>query len=64
MAKKLTVRQLEARYEALSEASEHLRMDWTSSAAEQAEGLIMADWLQQEAAKWLERAQAERERAA
>lgn len=53
MAKKLTAKQMEARYEALSEASEHLRMDWTNSAVESLEGLVMADWLKEQALKWL-----------
>lgn len=56
MAKKLTVKQMDARYEALREASEHLRMDWSDKAVECAEGLVMADWLKQEALKWLDKA--------
>jgi len=60
MALKLTIRQMEARYEALSEASEHLRMDWSDSAIEHAEGLVMADWLKDQALKWLAKAEAAR----
>lgn len=49
MGKKLTSKQMEARYEALNEASEHLHLDWTSSALESSEGLVMADWLKEQA---------------
>ncbi|MNC34500.1 hypothetical protein D3C76_1618900 [compost metagenome] len=56
MAKKLTVKQMAARYEALNEVSEHLRMDWTSSAIESSEGLVIADWLKEQAMKWLAKA--------
>jgi hypothetical protein len=57
MAQKLTVKQLDARYEALSEASRHLQADWTSSAVEHAEGLVMSAWLQDQAEKWLARSE-------
>ncbi|MFJ3487197.1 hypothetical protein ACIPL1_27825 [Pseudomonas sp. NPDC090202] len=64
MAKKLTAKQLYGRYEALSEAAEHLQMEWTDSATESAEGLVMSDWLRGEARKWLARAvEAEQEQA-
>ncbi|MBV7514534.1 hypothetical protein [Pseudomonas sp. PDM25] len=56
MGKKLTAKQMEARYEALNEASEHLHLDWTSSALESSEGLVMADWLKEQALKWLDKA--------
>lgn len=64
MAEKLTIKQLDARYEALAEASEHLRHDWTSSPTEHAEGLVMAEWLRREAGKWLIRAETERAQVA
>lgn len=56
MAKTLTTKQMEARYEALIEAAEHLQMDWTNSAVERSEGLLMADWLREQALKWLAKA--------
>jgi hypothetical protein len=56
MAKKVTAQQMEARYEALREASEHLRMGWTDNAVEHSEGLVMADWLGEQALKWLAKA--------
>jgi hypothetical protein len=56
LAPTLTTKQIQARYEALSEASEHLRMDWTNSAVERSQGLLMADWLKVEALKWLAKA--------
>ena len=56
MAKTLTTKQLEARYEALVEAAEHLQMDWTNSAVERSEGLLMADWLREQALKLLAKA--------
>ncbi|PSL90789.1 hypothetical protein [Pseudomonas sp. R9.37] len=56
MAKTLTTEQMEARYEALREASQHLQMDWTNSAIERSEGLLMADWLSEQALKWLSKA--------
>ncbi|NWA11972.1 hypothetical protein [Pseudomonas gingeri] len=55
MAKKLTAKQMEARYEALNEAAEHLLMDWTDRPTEHSEGLVMSDWLKAQARKWLER---------
>ncbi|HAL2109913.1 TPA: hypothetical protein H5X26_004992 [Escherichia coli] len=61
MAKKLTAKQMEARYEALTEAAEHLLMDWTDNTIEHAEGLVMSDWLKEQARKWLARAEAARE---
>lgn len=61
MANKLTAKQMDARYEALSEAAEHLLMDWTDEPTEHAEGLVMSDWLKKEAGKWLARAEAARE---
>jgi hypothetical protein len=64
MAKRLTAAQMEARYEALAEASEHLRMNWTDKPIEAAEGEIMADWLQAQAVNWLAKAQALRESGA
>lgn len=56
MAKKLTARQMDGRYEALSEAAEHLLMDWTNVPSEFAEGRVMSEWLKKEARKWLARA--------
>ena len=56
MAKKLTAKQMHARYEALNEAAEHLLMTWTDNPVESAEGLVMSDWLKEQARKWLERA--------
>lgn len=54
MAKKLTERQMVARYEALTEAAMHLElMDWTDEPSERVEGAVMADWLKREALKWL-----------
>ncbi|QOI07930.1 MULTISPECIES: hypothetical protein [Pseudomonas syringae group] len=61
MAKRLTIAQMEARYEALAEASEHLRMEWTDNDLEAIEGHLMADWLQEQARKWLLRAENARE---
>jgi hypothetical protein len=61
MAKKLTAKQMEARYEALNEAAEHLLMDWTDQPTEHSEGQVMSDWLKMQARKWLERAMAARE---
>ncbi|WP_147464747.1 hypothetical protein [Pseudomonas cannabina] len=61
MAKKLSPAQMEARYEALAEASEHLRMNWTDVPIEAVEGEIMAEWLHTQALNWLARAQAARE---
>lgn len=61
MAKLLTPAQMDARYEALSEASEHLRMNWTNVSLEATEGEIMADWLKNQALKWLAKAQYARE---
>lgn len=58
MAKRLTIAQMEARYQALDEASEHLRMNWTDNALEAVEGEVMADWLRAQALSWLEKAQA------
>lgn len=62
MAKRLTVAQMEARFQALDEASEHLRMNWTDDPVEAIEGEVMADWLRAQALSWLERAQAAKER--
>jgi hypothetical protein len=53
MAKKLTARQMLARYEALTEAALHLEMDWTDVPSERAEGLVIAEQLKREALKWL-----------
>lgn len=53
MAKKLTARQMVARYEALTEAALHLEMDWTDEPSEKTEGIVMSDWLKREAQKWL-----------
>ncbi|MDZ5605196.1 hypothetical protein SJI00_20705 [Pseudomonas sp. RP23018S] len=64
MAKRLTVAQMEARYEALFEASEHLRMNWTNKPLEAVEGEVMADWLKAQAVNWLAKAQASRESGA
>ncbi|POA45587.1 hypothetical protein C1893_23310 [Pseudomonas sp. MPR-ANC1] len=61
MAKKLTVKQMEGRYEALNEAAEHLLMDWTNVPSEFTEGRVVSDKLKKEAAKWLARAEAARE---
>ncbi|RMV90773.1 hypothetical protein [Pseudomonas coronafaciens] len=58
MAKRLTVEQMDARYEALAEASEHLCMNWTDKPIEAVEGEIMADWLHAQAVNWLAKAQA------
>lgn len=56
MAKKLTERQMVARYEALTEAAMHLElMDWTDVPSEREEGAVMADWLKREAQKWLDK---------
>lgn len=55
MAKRLTAKQLHARYEALSEAAQHLRMDWTDDPTESAQGEEMANWLDKQSLKWLER---------
>ncbi|WP_426237389.1 hypothetical protein [Pseudomonas sp. TWP3-2] len=56
MAKKLTAKQMEGRYEALNEAAEHLLMDWTNVPSELAEGRVMSEWLKRQAEKWLARA--------
>lgn len=57
MAKKLTKRQMIARYEALTEAAMHLELvDWTDVPSEREEGVVMADWLKREAQKWLNKA--------
>lgn len=61
MAKRLTAAQMEARYEALVEASEHLRMNWTNKPLEAVEGEVMANWLQTQAVSWLAKAQSARE---
>lgn len=57
MAKSLSIAQMDARYEALEEASQHLRMNWTDVETEIDEGLVMADWLHAQALKWLAKAQ-------
>jgi hypothetical protein len=57
MAKPLTIAQMDARYEALEEASQHLRMNWTDVQTEINEGMVMADWLHAQALKWLAKAQ-------
>ncbi|MCE1119085.1 hypothetical protein [Pseudomonas sp. NMI795_08] len=64
MAKRLTPKQMEARYEALAEASEHLRMDWTESATEREQGNAMADWLMTQARAWLLKAEVAKVKAA
>ena len=56
MAKKLTERQMVARYEALTEAAMHLELDWTDVPSEREEGIVIADWLKREAQKWLKKA--------
>lgn len=61
MAKRLTVAEMEARYQALDEASEHLRMEWTDNETEAVQGFVMADWLQEQARKWLHKADMARE---
>lgn len=61
MAKRLTVAQMEARFQALDEASEHLRMNWTDNPLEAVEGEVMADWLRTQALSWLAKAQAARQ---
>lgn len=62
MAEKLTVQQMDARYEALAEAAEHLLvLDWTDKQIERVEGVAMAEWLKKQADKWLARAQEARE---
>jgi hypothetical protein len=61
VAKRLTVAQMEARFQALDEASEHLRMNWTDHPLEAVEGEVMADWLRGQALNWLAKAQAARE---
>lgn len=61
MAKRLTAAQMEARYEALVEASEHLRMNWTNKPLEAVEGEVMANWLHTQAVNWLAKAQSARE---
>tara|TARA_R110001592_G_scaffold47952_4_gene151516 strand:+ start:435 stop:617 length:183 start_codon:yes stop_codon:yes gene_type:complete len=53
MPKALTSKQQEARYAALSEAAEHLRMDWATNSDEAEQGLEMAKWLDAQALKWL-----------
>lgn len=55
MAKKLTERQMVARYEALTEAAMHLELDWTDVPSEREEGIVIADWLKREAQKWLKK---------
>lgn len=58
MAKKLTTKQMVARYEALTEAAMHLELvDWTDIPSEREEGVVMADWLKREAQKWLNKSQ-------
>lgn len=64
MAKRLSPKQMEARYEALAEASEHLRMDWTDNATEREQGHAMADWLQVQARAWLLKAETAKVKAA
>lgn len=62
MASKLSVKQMDGRYEALAEASQHLKLlDWTDVPSERQEGLMMAEWLQKEAVKWLRKANVARE---
>ena len=46
---RLTPEQCEARYEALAEAAEHLRMTWTDCDLEIEEGLRIAEWLDRKA---------------
>lgn len=55
MPVKLTAAQMSARYEALLEASEHLRMTWTDNNLEFSEGLVMSEWLASQANKWLDK---------
>ncbi len=40
---------LHARIEAMTEAAEHLRQDWTNDPVEKMEGLKIADWLDKKA---------------
>lgn len=61
MAKRLTVAEMEARYQALDEASEHLRMEWSDNETEAVQGIVMADWLHEQALKWLRKADMARE---
>lgn len=53
---RLTPEQCEARYEALAEAAEHLRMTWTDCEIEIEEGLRIAEWLDRKADYWLHQA--------
>ena len=53
--KRLTNAQLEARFEALTEAAGHLRLDWTDDKLEWEEGKKIAAWLDREAEKCLDR---------
>lgn len=56
MSPRPTSKELYARYEAFSEAFEHLRMEWTECRIEIKQGNIVADRLMNEAIKWLARA--------
>jgi hypothetical protein len=51
--RRLSQEQIQARFEALIEAAEHLRQDWTDDPVERSEGNTIADWLEKEALKWL-----------
>jgi|GEM_PF-2488661 len=64
MAKKLTAKQMDARYEALAEAAEHLLLlDWTDKPIERTEGVAMAEWLKNQAGNWLARAEQARKQS-
>lgn len=51
MAKPITIAQMDAGYETMEEASQHLRMNWTDVETEIDEGMVMADWLHAQALK-------------
>lgn len=56
MARRLTAKECEARYEALAEAADHLRLTWSDDPVEVEQGLEMADWLDGKADAWLREA--------
>lgn len=56
MPRRLSAEECEARYEALGEAADHLRLTWTHDPVEIEQGLEMADWLDGQAEAWLREA--------
>lgn len=57
MTRSLTSAQCKARYEALAEAAEHLRVNWSVDPVELREGHEMSHWLDKKADAWLQEAE-------